>query len=40
MPHVVIKMIEGRSEPQKQRIADLVRGKLGHGPGCGAILAE
>ena len=36
MPHVGIKMIEGRSEPQKQRIADLVTKAVMEGVGCSA----
>lgn len=36
MPHVVIKMIEGRDEPQKQRIADLVTKAIMQGVGCTA----
>jgi 4-oxalocrotonate tautomerase len=34
MPHVVIKMIEGRDETQKQRIAELVTQAIMEGAGC------
>ncbi|SCM79548.1 putative tautomerase XF_1725 [uncultured Pleomorphomonas sp.] len=34
MPHVVIKMIEGRGEAQKQRIAELVTQAIMEGAGC------
>lgn len=34
MPHVVIKMIEGRGEAQKQRIAELVTRAIMEGAGC------
>ncbi|WP_026792831.1 tautomerase family protein [Pleomorphomonas oryzae] len=34
MPHVVIKMIEGRGEEQKQRLADLVTKAIMDGAGC------
>ena len=34
MPHVVIKMIEGRGEEQKQRIAALVTQAVMEGAGC------
>lgn len=36
MPHVVVKMIEGRDEPQKQRIAELVTKAIMEGAGCKA----
>ncbi|PKR88350.1 4-oxalocrotonate tautomerase [Pleomorphomonas diazotrophica] len=34
MPHVVIKMIEGRSEEQKRRTAELVTQAIMDGIGC------
>lgn len=34
MPHVVIKMIEGRGEDQKQRISELVTKAIMDGAGC------
>ena len=34
MPHVVIKMIEGRGEAQKQRLAELVTKAIMEGAGC------
>ncbi len=34
MPHVVIKMIEGRGEEQKQRLAELVTKAIMDGAGC------
>ncbi|CAI9403780.1 Tautomerase PptA [Pleomorphomonas sp. T1.2MG-36] len=34
MPHVVIKMIEGRSEEQKQRLTELVTRAIMDGAGC------
>ena len=34
MPHVVIKMIEGRGEAQKQRLAELVTKAIREGAGC------
>lgn len=36
MSHIVIKMIEGRSEPQKQRIAELVTQAIMDGADCRA----
>lgn len=34
MPHVVIKMIEGRGEEQKQRLTELVTKAIMDGAGC------
>ncbi|MBS1183325.1 MAG: 4-oxalocrotonate tautomerase [Proteobacteria bacterium] len=34
MPHVVIKMHEGRDEAQKRRIAELVTQAIMEGAGC------
>lgn len=34
MPHVVIKMIEGRGEEQKQRLTELVTKAIIDGAGC------
>ncbi|MCM5557521.1 tautomerase family protein [Pleomorphomonas sp. JP5] len=34
MPHVVVKMKEGRSEEQKQRLAELVTKAIMDGAGC------
>lgn len=34
MPHVVIKMIDGRSEEQKRRTAELVTQAIMDGIGC------
>jgi 4-oxalocrotonate tautomerase len=36
MPHVVIKMIEGRDEKQKTRIGDLITNAIMKGVGCSA----
>ena len=34
MPHVIIKMIEGRGEEQKQRLTELVTKAIMDGAGC------
>jgi 4-oxalocrotonate tautomerase len=35
MPHVVIKLMSGRSEPQKRKLAELVTKAVMEGAGCG-----